>query len=321
MARRRFMQSFPGIPARSLFAAKIHPSAHFPKFAIPLRKRFRELRKVMGTSKLMILVPLFDLKSLGRTRGTQSSDFRSAALALTSFADEVCATFARLFAYMGTLALLGILSLHGWDRLQVILADGPTAKPGWNAADRSYPAFAVGIADSREKPTAYIILRHPEGGRKDILRWLSPADQRSAELEIYRPGREFDPATGAGLAARMGGPVELETAGVLDSKFGAVSLLRQTGRPETGACLGFFKRIDDPALQISGFSCRGDSLPARRAAVGCMLDRLTLLTSGNAPKLAKLFAHAELKRGGCASAGLVADWMSSAENPQLRGAY
>src|ERR1700730_10540212 len=35
--------------------------------------------------------------------------------ALTSFADEVCATLARLFAYVGTLALLGILGVHFWD--------------------------------------------------------------------------------------------------------------------------------------------------------------------------------------------------------------
>src|ERR1700730_12770709 len=97
MARRRFMQSFPGISARSLFAAKTHP-------------------------------------------------------ALTSFTDEVCATIARLFAYMGTLALLGILTIHGWDRLQLVLADGPAAKSGWSVADRSYPAFAVGAADSREEP-------------------------------------------------------------------------------------------------------------------------------------------------------------------------
>ena len=41
---------------------------------------FRELRKVMGTSKLMILVPLFDLKSLGRTRGAWCRDFKTAAL-------------------------------------------------------------------------------------------------------------------------------------------------------------------------------------------------------------------------------------------------
>jgi hypothetical protein len=321
MARRRFMQSFPGISARSLFAAKTHPSAHFPKFAIPCRKHFRELRKVMGTSKLMILVPLFDLRSLGRTRGKQRRDFRSAALVLSSFSDEVCATIARLFAYMGTLALLGILTLHGWDQLQLVLADEPAARPGWSPADRSSPAFAVGGSDSHDKSVAYVILRHREGGRKDILRWTGPAAKILAEVEIYRPGSEFDPATGAGLAARMGGTLELETSGVLDSKFGAVSLLRQAGRAEASSCLAFFKRNDDPALQFSGFSCERDSLPARRAAVGCMLDRLILLTSGNEPKLAEMFAQAELKRGGCAPAGLMADWMTSTENPQLRGAF
>jgi uncharacterized protein (TIGR02301 family) len=35
----------------------------------------------MGTSKPNVLVPLFDLKSLGRTRRLQCRDFRSAALA------------------------------------------------------------------------------------------------------------------------------------------------------------------------------------------------------------------------------------------------
>src|ERR1043166_3133278 len=44
-------------------------SAHFPKFVLHRRTHLHELRKVMGTSRLMILVPLFDLKSLGQTRG------------------------------------------------------------------------------------------------------------------------------------------------------------------------------------------------------------------------------------------------------------
>jgi hypothetical protein len=266
MARRRFMQSFPGSPARSPSAARIHPK-------------------------------------------------------LNSFADEACATFARLFAYMGTLALLGILAIHGWDQLQDVMADEPAAKPSWSTADRSYPAFAMSQQDSHEKTASYTIRRHSLGGRKDILRWTGAADKLAAELEIYRPGREFDSAAGAGLAARMGGTSSLETAGVLDSKFGAFALLRQAGVADASSCLAFFKRIDDPALQLTGFSCQGDGLPARRAAVGCMLDRLTMLTSGNEPKLAELFAHAELKRGGCAGAGLMADWMSSAENPQLRGAF
>jgi hypothetical protein len=315
------MQSFPGISARSLFAARIHTSAHFPKFALPRRNHFRELRKVMGTSKLMILVPLFDLKSVGRTRGKQYRDFRSAALALTSFTDEVCATIARLFAYMGTLALLGILTVHGWDQLQLILAEEPAARPGWSPSDRSHPTFATGIADSHQKPATYIILRHPEGGRKEVLRWTGPDAKVVAELEIYRPGSEFDPSAGAALAARMGGTWGLETSGVLDSKFGAVSLLRQAGLVEASSCLAFFRRSDDPALQFSGFSCEHDSLAARRTAVGCMLDRLTLLTSGNDPKLAELFAQAELKRGGCTPASLTADWMTSTDDLQLRGAF
>ena len=115
---------------------------------------------------------------------------------------------------------------------------------------------------------------------------------------------------------------ELESAGVIDSKFGAVALLRRAGAREgAGSCLGFFKRIDDPALQISGWSCQGDSLPARRAAIDCMLNRLMLLTSGNEPKLAELFAQAELERGGCASATASADWLTDAANPRLRGAF
>jgi hypothetical protein len=262
MTRRRFMQSFSGVPARSPFAAQIHP-------------------------------------------------------ALTSFTDEVCATVARLFAYVGTLALLGILAMHGWDHLQLILSDEPAPKPGWSVADRSHPAFGVSRRDSHGRSASYTILRHSGGGRKDILRWTGAPDRVTSELEIYRPGGEFDPAAGAGLAARMGGVAELETSGVLDSKFGAIALLRQVNVTERNSCLGFFKRIEDPGLQISGFSCDRDGLPARRAAVACMLDRLTLLTSGNEPKLAELFAPAELKRGGCTD--LSADWMTSAENPQLRG--
>src|SRR3954447_17907453 len=41
---------------------------------------FYELRKAMGTSKFMIRVPLFDLKSLGSFRRLRCRDFKSAAL-------------------------------------------------------------------------------------------------------------------------------------------------------------------------------------------------------------------------------------------------
>ena len=72
----------------------------------------------------------------------------------------------------------------------------------------------------------------------------------------------------------------------------------------------------------SGWSCQGDGLPAQRAAVTCMLNRLILLTAGNDPKLAELFARAELRRTSCATASPAApsaDWVTSAGNPLLRG--
>ncbi|HEX9469684.1 MAG TPA: hypothetical protein VF957_09085 [Bradyrhizobium sp.] len=252
--------------------------------------------------------------------------------ALTSFAVEVCSTSARLIAYVGTLALIAILGLHLWDQIPPLEADEPAAKPGWSVASRSHPAFAVSQFDLAEKTGSYEILRHPEGGRKDVLRWAvqgaAEGERAVAELEIYRPGAEFDPLEPPiiELAARMRleGAGELEAAGVVDSKFGKVTLSRHVGEADgPRACLAFLKRLDEPSLQISGWSCEGDALPARRAAIGCMLDRLVQLTARNDAKLAELFARAELRRGGCAAATPSAaptDWMTGAENPRLRGA-
>jgi hypothetical protein len=244
--------------------------------------------------------------------------------ALTSFADECCATLARLIAYVGTLALFAIVALNFWDRLQLNTAAAePADQPGFTLATRSRPAFAVSSLDPPEKSESYEIFRHPGGGRKDIFHWGPPGEKPVAELEIYRPGGEFDPSEppAADLAARMApeGSQRLEAAGVIDSKFGTLALLRLPGDAAT-SCLGFTKRFGDPALQISGWSCQGITPSARRAAIGCMLDRLTLLASGNEPKLAELFARSELRRNGCgAAASMSANWVTGAENPRLRG--
>lgn len=245
-------------------------------------------------------------------------------LALAAFADEVVGTLARLFAYVGVLALFAILALAALGRLPGLGDDEPADKPGWSVADRSHPAFALSRLDSSDKTASYTILRHPEGGRRDVMRWAGEANRPLAELEIYREGGEFDPSrpATADLAARMGpgAATPIEQAGLIDTKFGPVALFRPTGAAEgTQPCLGYLKRSEQPPLQISGFSCQGDTLPARRAAIACTLNRLTLLTSGNAPKLAELFAHAELRRRGCDAAG-PSDWLLGAANAQLRGA-
>lgn len=248
--------------------------------------------------------------------------------ALSSHADDACATVAYLFAYAGALALLAILAIHLWDQLPSIDTDGTAPGPAWRIASHSHPAFALSLPDYPGKSISYTILRHPEGGRKDILRWTDEGGRPVAELEIYRLGGEFHAALPADSAVaapmpHLGRP-EPENAGLIDSKFGTVALLRQAGGLGAGACLGFFKTIDDPAVRISGWSCQGDTLPAQRIAIACMLNRLTLLTSGNDPKMAELFARAELKRGGCGASAAppaTADWLTAAENPRLRGTF
>jgi hypothetical protein len=253
--------------------------------------------------------------------------------ALSSFADECCGTLARLIAYVGALALLAIVGVHLWDQLPDGAATGPSTKAGWSAASLAYPAFAVSQIDLPGKTRTYQVFRHPEGSRKDVFRWSaqdgSQAEKPVAELEIYRPGAEFRqsmPAS-AEMAARMDpeGGRELQAAGIIDSKFGPVTLLRAAGDADGArSCLGFMTSLDEPHLRISGWSCQGDTSPVRRAAVSCMLSRLVLLTAANDPKLAELFARAELKRGSCGASAISAgsaDWVTGAENPRLRGTF
>jgi len=249
--------------------------------------------------------------------------------ALTSFSDELCGTLARLVAYVMTLALpvLGFVAL--WEQLPDATAMDPSGKTAWSLAERSSRAFAVSQFNLHDKTETYEIFRHPEGGRKDRFQWSGADNKPVAELEIYRPGSEpshSGPAI-AEIAGRMDPDSlhELEAAGVIDSKFGTVTLLRLTGGADTArACLGFVKRVNEPSVRISGWSCQGDNLPARRATISCMLNRLTLLGAGNDPKLAELFARAELRRSDCTASAMPApsaDWLTGTDNPQLRGAF
>ncbi len=71
--------------------------------------------------------------------------------ALTSFADECCATLARLIAYVGALVLFAIVGLHFFDQWQFDTVAEPADQPGFVLAQRSRPAFAVSSLDIPDK--------------------------------------------------------------------------------------------------------------------------------------------------------------------------
>jgi hypothetical protein len=241
---------------------------------------------------------------------------------LNNFADECRRTIVHLIAYMGVLALLVTAAVHLFGGFDLQGAAEPAARAGWSVASRSYPAFSVRQLDAAGKTESYEILRHPDGGRKDVLRWAA-GEKTVAELELYRPGREvaLSGPPAAAIAARMDPDATREIAGegIVDSKFGPVALFGFADRADpvhdSQRCLGFMKQLDAANFRISGFSCQGDSLPARRAAIACTLNRLVLLTAGNDPKLQDIFAALQL---GAAMANS-ADWVTGAQNPFLRG--
>lgn len=249
---------------------------------------------------------------------------------LISFAEEFRATSVRLLAYVcgvGALALI-MADLYAGTVIDTVATAVPLRhRDSWTQAARPQPAFAAPVADFSGRSESYEILRHAEGGRKDILRWSAAIGEAPlSQLELYRPGTElvaFAPPT-AEIAARatFGRTDSVQTAGVLETKFGSVALVRFTseasGKPRP--CIGFAHSFDAPRLQISGWTCQGETPQVQRQSIACVLDRLTMLSAGNDPRVAELFARAELRRTGCSHAAPAsADWVSATNEPVLRG--
>ena len=251
---------------------------------------------------------------------------------LTSFANEFRATTMRIMAYLCGVALLAMIATDMASRLNDDIDFSPRLalrQSAWQAVERPIPAFAAPSPDLAEKTAAYEILRHAEGGRKDVMKWSDAGVAMPwAEIEIYRASTElvgFAPATlEIGARTALWNVRKLQADGVIDSKFGPVSLVAFSTEAAGKAlnCTGFARSFDDPALQISGWTCGGAAQPAGRQSVACLLNRLTLLAAGSDPKLAELFARSELKRQvDCSSAAFASEgWLNTLDQPELRGA-
>src|SRR5258708_12531319 len=81
--------------------------------------------------------------------------------ALTSFADEVCGTLARLVAYVVMLVLLAIGGIYLWEQLPDATAMEPSARDSWSLARRSSPPFALTKFDSQNQTNTYPLFPPP----------------------------------------------------------------------------------------------------------------------------------------------------------------
>lgn len=248
---------------------------------------------------------------------------------LRNFAGELNGALARIFAYACAVGAVALVAAELVSVTRGTAAVVPEARPEWVEVVRPYPAFALSIPEF-EDGARYAIRRHVAGGRKDVLAFGDLVGGAAAEVEIYRPGTEIETLADAGEAA---GPVELRLSGkpaipTLDSKFGPVALAEFTQRAggSERQCLRFARSFAEPRLHIAGWYCNAGLELVERRIVACALDRLSLLAAGSDPKLAALFARAELKRHFCGQNGPIlaatpkrSDWIETARDPKLRG--
>ncbi|HZL40632.1 MAG TPA: hypothetical protein VFC45_10195 [Pseudolabrys sp.] len=228
--------------------------------------------------------------------------------ALHSWREELPATFVRVLAYLGGVAVLSMAAAQIFQSAPAITtATVIHQQPEWTDIERPFPAFALSIPEAADVPSSYAIRRHAEGGgRKDILTLGAPDSAAPyLQVEIYRPGDELHrfagPKDEIGAEAIALGPIGLVHADEkLASKFGQLEIVAfETSNGTPRHCLGFVRAYDDPRLQLSGWFCQGGTDFIERSTLACALDRLSLLSAGSEPKVGALFAQTELNRSYC----------------------
>jgi hypothetical protein len=216
------------------------------------------------------------------------------------------AAMVRLLAYLAAIYALSLVATELFRQQQQAAAVfEPAPRPAWTEVENPWAAFELAAPGYDEDDSDYAIRRHAQGGRKDILTFGElGTTQRFMNFEIYRAGDEIARfATPAeeihALGSDQGRVLGLRSGMPIPSKFGPFHTFEFAIGPFGGYnCIGFLRATENPRVQISGLSC-GMNLLVDRRAISCALDRLTLISAGSDPDIAKLFAYAEQKRHFC----------------------
>lgn len=219
---------------------------------------------------------------------------------------EFRAAMVRILAYLSAIGTLSLVAAEISKQPEIIAIADPEPRPVWTEVERPWPAFQLSVPGFGESDTHYAIRRHAEGGgRKDTLSFGELGKtQRHVSFQIYRAGREITDFGSAAedireFAAEHGRVTGMRSAMPIPSKFGKFQTFEFAIGPFSSYnCIGFIRAFDAPRVQISGLSCNMNLL-VDRSIISCALDRLTLMSAGSDPDIARLFAQAELKRSFC----------------------
>jgi hypothetical protein len=256
------------------------------------------------------------LRSAYEVNARLATGIRIAFALLGLFARELHATLARTVAYCAALGAFGLILLEiAGPRGGSVKA----ANPEWIEVIRPLPAFALTIPEFEAGPR-YSIWRHVSGvGRRDVLSF--GADGATATIEIFRGDVDEEDVTSSIAELRLSAPRVAPNS--IDTKFGPVRV--ESAIEDGRNCLRFSRKFEELRFEISGTFCNAGLELVDHGMVACALDRLSLIAAGSEPRLATLFARAELRRDFCGQKNVFlaatpkrTDWIDAPRDPKLR---
>src|SRR5262249_50900236 len=158
-------------------------------------------------------------------------------------------------------------------------------------------------------------------GRKDVMSF-GEAGGATATLEIFRGDVDEEDITSSIAELRLSAPPTSPNS--IDTKFGAVRV--ESAIEDGRNCLHVSRKFEDLRFEISATFCNAGLELVDHGMVACALDRLSLVSAGSEPRLATLFARAELRRTFCgqknvflaATPKLTTGWIDAQRDPRLR---
>lgn len=252
------------------------------------------------------------------------------------------ARISRILAAMAAAALAAflIVDLGSPQTAKSSVEREPPVRAAWLEVARANGAYELSSPALSGVPHSYLTRRHVSGGgRQDILTFGAAADPATpyVRVALYRPGTEgaipMDPveavaniASESRINADLSGP-----HGIVITKFGDLSVVEMKLHTKSRErnCLAVAGKFDEAQLGLVAWYCNSGPELVGHGNLACILDRLSLVSSGRDERLIELFARAERNRSFCdvrdpllgAAPRGTPDWIDTKAGPVLRGKF